>query len=233
MSASRGDAGESGWSVLLAGGTGLVGTECLRQLLADSACRRVVALVRRPGALADAAKGSSGRLEERVVDFDRLGERLDLSGIDRIVCALGTTIAKAGSRDAFRRVDLEYPLELARLGAARGVPHYLLVSAVGADARSHIFYSRVKGELEDALRALPFRSLSIARPSLLMGDRAEFRLEEAAGAWAARLLPFLFPDRYKPVEAAAVAAALVRLAREDAPGVRVVESDEIRAWARK
>lgn len=233
MSAAKAqvDAGE--WTVLVAGGTGLVGRECLKQLLAESSCRRVVALVRRPGALSDAVAGSAGRIEERVVDFERLGQQLDVSGIDRIVCALGTTIAKAGSRQAFRRVDLEYPLELARQGAARGVPHYLLVSAMGADARSRIFYSRVKGELEDALRALPFRSLSIARPSLLLGDRAEFRLGEAAGSWAARLLPFVFPDKYRPVQAAAVAAALVRMAREDAPGLRVVESGEIRAWMAK
>jgi uncharacterized protein YbjT (DUF2867 family) len=162
-----------------------------------------------------------------VVDFDRLGQQAELGGVDQIVCALGTTMKAAGSREAFRRVDHDYPLELARLGAARGARHFLLVTAIGADPGSRIFYNRVKGELERAVLALPYRSVSILRPSLLVGDRDRPRRAEAIAAH----LGFLFPSRYKPITAAAVAAGIVRLAAEDRPGHRIVESAELRAWA--
>jgi uncharacterized protein YbjT (DUF2867 family) len=149
--------------------------------------------------------------------------------VNAIICALGTTIRQAGSRERFRRVDLEYPLAVARLGLQRGARHFLLVSSLGASARSRVFYTRVKGELEDALLAMPYPAITIARPSLLLGQRAEFRLGEEV---ARRLAP-LVPGPYKPVPAAAVAAALVRAAREDRPGHRIIESAEIRRLARE
>lgn len=117
-------------------------------------------------------------------------------------------------------MDLGYPLALARLGVAQGARHFLLVSALFANPRSRNFYGRVKGELEEALRALPYRSITIARPSLLLGDRGEFRLGEEIAERTA----FLWPRRYKPVHGRIVAAALVQAARDDAPGVRVIES---------
>ena len=209
---------------MLAGATGLVGRECLRLLLAEPSFERVTALVRRP--LDEAPQ--SPKLTARVVDFDRLEAAAAALAADQVVCALGTTIAQAGSRDRFRRVDFEYPLALAHLALERGVRHFLLVSSLGAGARSRVFYSRVKGELEDALSALPFRSLSIVRPSLLLGDRREKRLGEEL----AKPFGFLLPGRYRPIPARDVAAALVRLAKEDAPGARVVESREMRAWAK-
>jgi uncharacterized protein YbjT (DUF2867 family) len=161
------------------------------------------------------------------VDFDRLDAHRDALVADQLICALGTTIKVAGSRERFRLVDRDYPLALARLGLEQGVRHFLLVSALGADAHSRVFYNRVKGELEDALAALPLRSLSIVRPSLLLGRRAEFRL----GEQVLKRLAFLVPGKYGPVHARDVAAALVRLAKEDAPGRRIVESAELRAWA--
>jgi uncharacterized protein YbjT (DUF2867 family) len=120
-------------------------------------------------------------------------------------------------------VDFGYPLTIARLGAEQGAHHFLLVSALGASARSLIFYNRVKGELEDAILALPYRSVSIVRPSLLVGNRARPR----RGEQVAQRLAFLVPARYKPIPARAVAAALVRMAREDLPGRRIVESREM------
>ncbi len=210
-------------TVLLCGATGLVGRECLRQLLADPGVSRVRALVRRPMPELDP------RLSVQVVDFERLAEHAAaLDGVDQIVCALGTTIKQAGSREAFRRVDHDYPLELARRGAERGARHYLLVSSIGASATSRSFYLRVKGELEQALLALPYRSVSIVRPSLLVGERSERRRGEELAA----RFGFLLPARYKPVAGAEVAAGLVKLAREDLAGHRIVESAELRAWAR-
>ncbi|MCU0803941.1 MAG: NAD(P)H-binding protein [Burkholderiales bacterium] len=212
-------------SVTLAGATGLVGGEALRLLLADPAFSRVAAIVRRPleGAIAGERK-----LEQRVVDFERLEQRPPPLDVDTIVCALGTTIKAAGSQEAFRRVDYDYPLALARLGLAAGAKQFVLVSALGASAKSPVFYNRVKGELEDAVRSLGYASVVIVRPSLLLGARREFRLGEEI----AKRFGFLAPGKYRPVAARDVANALVTAARDPQPGVRIIESDEIRALAR-
>jgi len=167
---------------------------------------------------------ADGHVERHVVDFDRLASHAPLFRVDQILCALGTTIKTAGSQARFRRVDYEYPLTAARLGLEQGASHYLLVSALGADARSRVFYNRVKGELESAVLALGYRSVTIARPSLLLGQRAEYRL----GEQIAKRLAFLVPRKYKPIDAGAVAAALVRAAKEDVPGRRILESSEMR-----
>lgn len=207
-----------GRSVMVLGATGLVGRECLRLLLDDPSVTRVVALVRRP--LSDS---TPAKLRVEVVDFERLASRGDLFAVDQIFCALGTTIKQAGSQAAFRRVDLEYPLAVAKLGVEHGAQDFLLVSALGASARSRIFYSRVKGELEDALRTLPYRSVTIVRPSMLVGERSETRL----GEQIATRIGWLAPGKYKPVLASDVAAALVNAARVHAPGRQIIESNEI------
>jgi uncharacterized protein YbjT (DUF2867 family) len=206
-------------TVLLLGASGLVGRECLRLLLDDYSVGRIVVLTRRP--LEGIPRADKVRVE--VVDFDALEARADLFDVDQIFCALGTTIKKAGSREAFRRVDFEIPLAAAKLGVQHGAQHFLLVSSLGASASSRVFYSRVKGELEDALRTLSYRSVTIVRPSLLLGDREEFRLGEEIG----KRFGWIAPGKYKPVPAAAVAAALVQAARTDDPGMHIVESDEI------
>jgi uncharacterized protein YbjT (DUF2867 family) len=211
-------------TILLLGATGLVGGHCLRLLAMDSAFGRIVALTRRPLPPEVAPE----QVESHVVDFHNLKEHAELFRVDQVLSALGTTIRQAGSQDRFRVVDYEYPLAAARLGVAQGASHFLLVSSLGADARSRVFYSRVKGELESAVLALPFRSVTIVRPSLLLGPRTEFRL----GEQVAKKLGFLAPPKYKPVDAHAVAAALVRAAAEDAPGRHIIESSEIRARAR-
>lgn len=214
-------------SILVLGATGLVGGEALKLLLDDPAFARVVVLGRRS---LDWPAGSARpeKLHEVVVPLDRMGERPEAFAVDQVLCALGTTIRVAGSQEAFRRVDHDYPLEAARLALAGGATHYLVVSALGASAASRIFYNRVKGEVERGLRALPFRALTIARPSLLLGARAEFRLGEEV----AKTLGWMVPGKYRPIAAGDVAAALVRAAREDLAGVRVLESAELRAFAR-
>jgi uncharacterized protein YbjT (DUF2867 family) len=193
-------------------------------LASDPAFDRVVVLTRRPLP----RELAQGNVEPHVVDFDSLAASASLFRVDEIICALGTTLRKVGGyHDTFRRIDYGYPLAAAQLGRERGATHFLLVSSVGANPRSQIFYSRVKGELEAAVLALSYPSVTIVRPSLLLGPRAEYRL----GEQIASRLAFLFPAKYKPVDAHAVAAVLVRAAKEDVRGHRVIESREIRALA--
>jgi uncharacterized protein YbjT (DUF2867 family) len=205
-------------SVLVVGATGLVGAEIVRQLAADETVGRIVVLARR------AVERMPARVEPHVVDFDRLDESAALFAVDQIFCALGTTIKEAGSQAAFRRVDFEFPLTIARLGLRGGARHFLLVSALGASSDSGIFYNRVKGELEDQLRSLGYRAVTIARPSLLLGKRDEFRLIERVGS----VIGEFVPGRFRPVRAEAVARSLVTAGRIDAPGLHIIESEEIR-----
>jgi uncharacterized protein YbjT (DUF2867 family) len=206
--------------VVIAGATGLVGGECVRAMLTDPAFE-VVALVRRAGTLPAAP-----RLRLAVVDFERLADTVGtaLEGAHALVCALGTTIRAAGSQAAFRRVDHDYPVELADLGRAAGVAHFGLVSAVGADASSKIPYNRVKGEVERDVRALGYPSLAIVRPSLLLGQRAEFRPVEALMGFAG----VFAPAAWRPVRAEGVAAALVHRAAARRPGLEIVENEVLR-----
>lgn len=212
-------------SALLLGASGLVGGHCLERLLVEPAYDRVVVLGRRP------LPRDHPKLEQRVVDFDQLGDSADMFSVDHVFCCLGTTIRKAGSREAFRRVDLGYPRETARLAAGRGARRYLLVSAVGADPTSRIFYNRVKGEAEEAVQAFPFDAVVVLRPSLLLGDRDERRPGERLAEVVLRpLAPLMVGPlaRYRPVQASAVAATLVQAALEGRSGHHVIESDGIR-----
>jgi uncharacterized protein YbjT (DUF2867 family) len=134
---------------------------------------------------------------------------------------------QAGSAAAFRRVDFEYPVALARAAQSRGTRHFLLVTALGAEPASRVFYNRVKGEVEAAITALGFRSVTIARPSLLLGHRAEPRLAEQLG----KVLGLFAPPRWRPVPAARVARALVDAAKRDLPGVHILENRDLRAAA--
>jgi uncharacterized protein YbjT (DUF2867 family) len=217
----------TGRSVLLCGATGLVGGECLRLLESDPAVERIVVLTRRPLASTPGEAGNTGKVEQRVIDFDRLADEASAMDVEQVFCALGTTMRRAGSKERFRKVDLEYPLQIARLARERGARHFLLVSAKGASSGSRIFYSRVKGELEDAVTGLEYPAVTIVRPSLLLGEREEFRLGERVAGW----LSFLAPPGLRPVPAVDVAAALMQAAREDHDGRRVIESKEISTLA--
>src|SRR5919197_4128869 len=158
-------------SVLIVGATGLVGRECVRQFAAHPAFERVDAAVRRP--LPPDLR--LPKVREHVVEFDHLAEHAELFRVTHVLSALGTTLRQAGSKTRFRQVDYDYTLAVARLGVEHGARHFLLVSSLGADSGSRIFYSRVKGELEDAVLRLPYRSITIVRPSLLLGERGEPR----------------------------------------------------------
>ena len=216
-------------TALLLGATGLVGRHTLRRLAADDRWTRVVTLDRRP------LPPASNRHEPHVVDFDRLGDVDEaLFAADSLFCALGTTIKKAGSKSAFRRVDLEIPAHVARRAHSAGATQALLVSALGADARSRVFYTRVKGETEAAFADAGFEAVQIVQPSLLTGDRDETRTGEQVGGVVLRTLrPLLVgPLRnLRPTAATDVADALVTLAAARRPGVTRYDPEAIRLWA--
>ncbi|WP_420456955.1 NAD-dependent epimerase/dehydratase family protein [Rubrivirga sp.] len=216
-------------TALLLGASGLVGGHLLRHLAADGRWARVVTLGRRPLATAGPTH------EDHVVDFDRLAEQAALFACDDLFCALGTTIKQAGSRAAFRRVDLELPFEAAQLAHSAGATQTLLVSALGADPDSRVFYNRTKGEAERAVASVGFEAVQIARPSLLAGDRAEVRWgERVALAVLSPLAPVLRGPlaALRPTEADDVARALVAVAAARPAGTHVYPPEAIREWAR-
>lgn len=204
-------------TALVIGATGLVGREITDQLTGTEPYGTVMALVRRQ------VEDLPDAVSQIVVDFERLDDAAGRLGADHVFCALGTTMRTAGSRAAFRRVDHDYVLTLARLARATGARHFLLVSSVGANPRSRVFYTRVKGEVEAAIQSLGYPSITIIRPSMLLGDRREFRLGEVL----MKPLGPLMPRPYRPVHARAVAATLIRAAQEEMPGVRIIESRDI------
>jgi uncharacterized protein YbjT (DUF2867 family) len=200
------------------GATGLVGGYCLERLLMEDVFVEVVVLTRTP------LERTHPKLTERVIDFERLTEQRDLNGIDTVFCALGSTLKSAGSRSAFARVDFVYVKQLAELVAAGGARQFVLVSAVGASPRSPVFYSRIKGKAEAAVRALSFRTVHIVRPSMLLGTRRKPRFNEEFTKPLARIvMPLLAgPLRHlRPVLAAWVATMMVEVARQEEPGVYI------------
>lgn len=191
--------------VLVAGATGLVGRCLVQRLCSDPAVGVVHALLRRP------LPWEHPKLQSHLVDFAALPA---LPPLDEVYLALGTTIKVAGSQQAFRAVDFDASLAVARAARTAGAQRLGLVSALGADARSAVFYSRVKGELEDALAAEPWSGLVMARPSMLRGDRSVLgqpqRPDELLWGRVDAFLGRCIPGRWRAISADDVAAALVR-----------------------
>lgn len=216
-------------SVLVAGGTGLVGRRLVGLLLASGNYDRVHVLGRRSTGIHDPG------LIEHSVDFGDLSAvGAAIGDVSDAFCTLGTTIRAAGSKAAFRRVDHDFVLSLARFAMERGVPSFLTVSSLGADPGSGNFYLRVKGETERELDALGLGRLVILRPSLLTGDREEFRAGERASQLLLGLVSPLLAGplgRVRPVSDMQVARAMLRLSMDAGDGTRIVESDEIRRIA--
>ena len=212
---------------LLAGATGLIG-RALLPLLQQGHAAPIEVLARRAVA---GLEGPAVRLH--VVDFARLPKKLP--GVDDVFIALGTTIKVAGSQAAFRAVDLDAVVAVAAAARRAGATRLAVVSALGADRASGVFCNRVKGEMEDAVGRLGFKSVVLARPSLLVGDRAALGQPTRAGeVWMSRLVaPFgaLVPAGIRPIDAAAVAAALVAAVAEARPGVRILSSAEMQRHA--
>lgn len=212
---------------MLAGASGLVGRACLDTLLGHAAYAHVTSFGRRP-----LGRGSPA-LSERMVVLDNLEDE-PVQPADHAFCALGTTIRTAGSREAFRRVDLGMVASFAALARRAGVSTFVLVSSVGADERSSNFYLRVKGEAERAVANEAFDAVRVLRPGLLLGTRDEYRAGEA---FAQRAMPWVTPllagplRRYRPVDASVVGRAMVGTALAGRSGSNVLHFDEIVAAA--
>ncbi len=209
---------------LVLGATGLVGRYCLEELLNNDLFSKVVVLTRR------ALPIQHEKLSIEVINFDQYALNNELLKVDYVFCCLGTTIRKAGSQTVFRTVDYHYPLDFARATDAMGKPSFILISALGANPHSRFFYNRVKGEVEQAIAELKLKALIILRPSLLTGDRNEYRFGEKFGAIIMQLLKPLFRGpirKYRPIAAETVACAMVHYAEKDLLGINIFESDQI------
>lgn len=191
-------------TAILLGATGLVGSELLQQLLKSDAYSEIKVFVRRSTGI------NHAKLTESIVDFNRMEDWRDsIKGSDLFI-AFGTTIKKAGSQDNQYKIDVTYPFEVAKAAAHNGVKSVFLVSAMGANSNSKIFYSRMKGELDDKIKALPFERIHLYKPSLLVGTRTEFRLGEYFSYPILSILfiiPFL--RKYRPIKASIVARAMI------------------------
>ncbi|MGC4406961.1 NAD-dependent dehydratase [Rhizobium rosettiformans] len=206
--------------LLLLGATGLVGSHVLNLALADPRVSTVTAPTRRP-------LPERPSLSAPIVDFDDLPEDPSIWSADAVICALGTTLKTAGSRERFRQVDHYYPLEIARLAKAHGARAFVLNSAKGADVKSLFFYSRVKGETERDILQLGFDRAVLVRPGLIYGPRQEPRpMEQWAGRVLSMLNPIL-PSSLKANPPEAIARAMLDAAVSAAPGVTIVPSQDL------
>jgi uncharacterized protein YbjT (DUF2867 family) len=206
--------------LMLVGATGLVGQSVLQQALTDSRVTQVVAPTRR-------ALIPHPRLHNPLVDFDQLPPDAPWWAVDAVVCALGTTIRAAGSQAAFYKVDHDYPLRVAELAKQAGALAYALNSALGADPDSRVFYARTKGELERALQALKYPSLTLVRPGLIGGKRLESRPAEQVAVRLSQWLRPVLPRRYRVVPAERIAQHLLQAALQARAGVQVLMSEQL------
>ncbi|MGB3006241.1 MAG: NAD(P)H-binding protein [Chitinophagaceae bacterium] len=201
------------------GATGLIGNYLLEELLKDDYYDTVRILVRRPLDI------THPKLEKKLVDFnDAESFRLALEGSDVIFCAVGTTQKKVkGDKVAYRKVDYDIPVNAAKLGRLCGCETFILVSSIGANSQSNNFYLKLKWEVEEAVKAVGLKSVYIMRPSVLLGDRKEFRLGEKIGKGLMMALSFLFPSKYKPIHARDVAKSMVAVAKKNNEGFFILD----------
>ncbi len=208
-------------TALIAGATGLVGKELVRLILTEDYYEKVIIISRRPLAIKD------NRLQEVILeDFDKLGEHEDLFNAEHIFCCLGTTKKSAGSEEVFKKIDVDYPLEMARLSMNKPkFESYHIVTAVGSDSESALFYNQVKGEVEDELKKMDLKSLKIYQPSLLLGYRDEFRLGEEVAKILSSVLAFFVigsrRSRYWSIHGKDVAKSMFIVAKQNQPGTEV------------
>lgn len=172
------------------------------------------------------------KLENVVCDFDQLAQYSNQLKGDDVYCCLGTTIAVAGSQENFKKVDLDYPINLAKITKQQGASQFLVVSAMGANSSSSIFYNRVKGEMQEQLKSIGFKATLIFQPSLLTGLRKEFRMGERIAQVMTKILkPLMFGplNKYKPIEGMVVAFAMHHKASQELTGYKIFESNEIQS----
>jgi uncharacterized protein YbjT (DUF2867 family) len=210
------------------GATGLIGSHLLQQLQVSDAFNTIKVIGRRT------AGYKNPKTEELIIDFeDEAAFKEAIRGSDVVFCAVGTTNKKvSGNKTAYRKVDFDIPVNAARFAAETGCNTFAVVSAVGADSNSKNFYTRLKGEMEDAIQQQNIPTLLIFRPSLLLGKRNETRIGESLGKWIMKPLSFLIPARMKPIEAEDVAQAMVHATNSDLNGNHIFHYPEIKNYAK-
>lgn len=212
-------------TALIAGASGLVGGHCLNLLLQSERYSQVISIGRRDVPVIHP------KLDQQVVDFDNLRKYASiLAAADDVYCCLGTTIKKAGSKEAFYKVDYKYVVQLAELTSASQASQFLVVTAMGADPKAKIFYNKVKGRAEKDIQAQNFTTIHIFRPSLLLGEREEKRLGETIGAALMKPLSILMLGplkKYKPIKGETVARAMLQAASMDKEGIFIYPSNKI------
>ena len=209
-------------SALIIGSTGLIGSELVNLLLDSNDYLKVITFVKRDSGI------KHPKLTQHFIDFDKPETYKDLVVGDDFFCAIGTTIKKAGSQNAFRKVDFEYPKQFAAFALDNKVKQFLIISSLNANAMSGNFYLKTKGEIQDFLKNCAFESVAVLQPSLLLGNRTEFRLGEKVGAFFMKAFSFVFQGnlkKYKPIEGITVAKALLKIAQKNVKGFKIYESD--------
>jgi uncharacterized protein YbjT (DUF2867 family) len=201
----------------LIGATGLIGSHLLKLLQDDEAFKTIRVLVRRP------VPFNHPKISVQVIDFaDEAAFKAGIAGCESVFVAVGTTQKKVkGDKAAYRKVDYDIPVNAARFCAETGCPHFLLVSSVGANSKGENFYIKMKGEVEDQVRSISIPSVSIFRPSMLLGKRPESRPAEAIAQVISKPLSLLFPSKYKPIAAEDVAKSMIAACKQDKPGIQI------------
>jgi len=199
-------------TAIVLGATGLIGKHLVNILIADDTFSIIKIIVRRPAGF------NSNKVEEHIINFEEIASIKKLVTGDVLFSCLGTTLKQAGSKDAQFKVDYTYQYEVARMAAQNSVPEYFLVSSSGANSKSRIFYTRMKGELDDAVLKLPFSRIRIFRPSLLLGERQEKRTGESIGGVLNSLIKMIpFINKYRGINGSTVAQAMVNTFKDENP----------------
>ena len=217
-------------TALIIGSTGLIGSHLQELLLENDEYEKIITFVKRDSGI------RHPKLKQHIINFDKPETYKELIVGDDFFCTIGTTIKNAGSKDAFRKVDFEYPKEFATIALQNNVKQFLIISSLGADANSGNFYLKTKGEIQDFLRECNFESVTVLQPSLLLGNRKEFRLGEKITSFFMKLFSFIFIGsikKYKPIQAEDVAKAMVSIAQKNHKGFHIIECDTIQEIANK
>ncbi|NRT12816.1 NAD(P)H-binding protein [Flavobacterium sp. 14A] len=211
-------------TALIIGSTGLIGSALLQNLLNNKEYSKVIAFNKRKTAI------SHPKLIEEIIDFNTIESYESLVKGDDFFCTIGTTIKKAGSKEAFKKVDFDYPQRFATIALKNGVNQFLIISSMGADKDSSNFYLKTKGSIEEFLKQSGFNSVAVLRPSILLGNRDEFRFGEKIGGFVMKAFSFLLIGNlknYKPIESTTVAKALEVIALQNTTGFNVYSSADI------
>lgn len=211
-------------TALIVGSTGLVGNQLVELLLDDDRYTQVTAIAR------TSLPFSHPKLKLIIADFDSIESQKEKLMADDVFCCLGTTIKSAKSKEAFRKIDFDYPLLIAKLTKALGAKQFLLVSALGANKASSVFYNKVKGEIEEAISSIGFESYHVFRPSLLLGPRIEKREGERSMQKIFSAVGFLIPKKYKAIESIKVARGMLAIAKKNVSGDFIHESNSLQAY---